>query len=116
MCSLSASPVADAEDEPSAGQLTALVAAACAMIAGWIRTVGQVTAVVTGSAQTWLIAPITHHTNGLLPCSSFHGWKWSLIHSPSNPARSAAAACSTSSAGCTPRWTGSSRCACWASG
>ena len=65
---------------------TALVAAACATIAGWIRIVGQVTAVVTGSVQTWLIAPIIDQTNGLWPCSSFHGWKWSEIHSASNPA------------------------------
>jgi hypothetical protein len=35
------------------------------MIAGWIRTVGQVTAVVTGSSQTWEIAPMTDHTNAL---------------------------------------------------
>ena len=35
-----------------------LVAAACAITAGWIRTVGQVTAVVTGSFVTWEIAPI----------------------------------------------------------
>ena len=75
------------------------VAAAWAMIAGCVRTIGQVTAVVTGRSQTWLIAPITLHTNGLLPCSLFHGWKWSLIQSASKPASAAAFACSTSSAG-----------------
>jgi len=32
--------------------MTELVAAACATIAGWMRTVGQVTAVVTGRLQT----------------------------------------------------------------
>ena len=79
--------------------ISALVAAAWATIAGCVRIVGQVTAVVTGRSQTWLTAPITLHTNGLLPCSLFHGWKWSLIHRPSNPARSAALACSTSAAG-----------------
>ncbi len=51
------------------------VAAAWAMIAGWIRIVGQVTAVVTGMPLAWAaIAPIIDHTNGLCPCSSFHGW------------------------------------------
>ena len=54
---------------------TADVAAAWAMIAGWIRTVGQVTAVVTCMPGTAAAsAPITDQTNGLLPCSSFHGW------------------------------------------
>ncbi len=89
---------ADAEDEPALG-ITAAVAAAWATTAGWMRTVGQVTAVVTGSEQAWEIAPITDQTNGLWPCSSFHGWKWSLIHSASNPAASAAVAWPTSSAG-----------------
>ena len=56
------------------------------MIAGWIRIVGQVTAVVTGRSHTCEIAPIIDHTNGLWPCSSFHGWKWSLIHRLSKPA------------------------------
>ena len=45
------------------------------MTAGWMRIVGQVTAVVTfipGAACA--IAPIVDHTNGLCPCSSFHGW------------------------------------------
>ena len=48
-----------------------------------------VTAVVTGSEQACERAPITPQTNGLWPCSSFHGWKWSLIHSASKPACSA---------------------------
>jgi hypothetical protein len=39
-----------------------------------MRTVGHVTAVVTGSAVASLIAPITDHTSGLCPCASFHGW------------------------------------------
>ena len=79
--------------------ITAAVAAAWATIAGWMRTVGQVTAVVMGSEHASESAPITDQTNGLWPCSSFHGWKWSLIHRPSNPAASAALAWATSSAG-----------------
>ena len=75
------------------------MAAACAMTAGCVRTVGHVTAVVTGSLQTCESAPMTDQTNGLWPCSSFHGWKWSLIHRASNPARSASTACSTSCVG-----------------
>jgi len=78
---------------------TAEVAAACATMTGWMRVVGQVTAVVTGSELTWPIAPIIDHTNGLWPCSSFQGWKWSEIHSASNPACSARRAWSSSSAG-----------------
>jgi hypothetical protein len=64
MCSLSASP----EPTPSTNRpwcSTALVAAAWAMIAGWMRMVGAVTAVVTGSRVTWLSAPIIDQTNGL---------------------------------------------------
>ncbi len=98
MCSLRASP----EPTPRVNfpsSISALVAAAWAMIAGCVRIIGQVTAVVTGRSQAWLIAPMTLQTKGLLPCSLFHGWKWSLIQSPSKPARSAARACSTSSAG-----------------
>ena len=54
--------------------MTALVAAAWAMTAGWMRTVGQVTPVVTGRSVASAIAPITDHTNALWPCSSFQGW------------------------------------------
>ena len=64
MCSLRASP----EPTPSTNRpfnSTALVAAAWAMIAGWVRTVGQVTAVVTGNRQACEIAPIKDQTNGL---------------------------------------------------
>lgn len=80
-------------------QLHGAVAAACAMIAGCIRMVGQVTAVLTGSDVASESAPITDHTNGLWPCSSFQGWKWSEIHSASNPASCARLAWSTSSFG-----------------
>src|SRR5947209_272977 len=98
MCSLSASPVpTPSVKRPSSS--TALVAAACATIAGWIRVVGQVTAVVTGSRQTWLSAPIVDQTSGLWPWLSIHGWKWSEIHSASKPASSARRAWSSRSAG-----------------
>lgn len=61
--------------------------------------VGQVTAVLIGSDVTSDNAPIKPHTNGLWPCSSFQGWKWSEIHSASNPAASARLAWSISSLG-----------------
>jgi len=69
------------------------------MIAGWIRVVGQVTAVVTGSPVTCEIAPMTAQTKLDWPCSSSQGWKWSEIHSASNPACSAIRACWTRLAG-----------------
>lgn len=73
MCSLSASPLpTPSTKRPSS--CTAAVADACAMTAGWIRMVGQVTAVLTGSDVASERAPITPHTNGLWPCSSFQGW------------------------------------------
>ncbi|MDH6624590.1 hypothetical protein M2271_002394 [Streptomyces sp. LBL] len=54
--------------------ITVLVSATCATTAGWIRTVGQVTAVSIGRDTASDRAPITDQTNGLWPCSSFHGW------------------------------------------
>ena len=93
MCSLSAFAAAEAEAEPALTEQQALVAAACAMIAGWMRRVGHVTAVVTGRSQTCEIAPIIDQTKGLSPCSLVHGWKWSLIHRASKPASSASRAC-----------------------
>lgn len=73
MCSLSASPVPTPKRKrPSS--CTALVATAWARTAGWIRTVGQVTAVSTGSDTASARAPITFHTKGLWPWASFHGW------------------------------------------
>ena len=88
----------------------ALVAAAWAMIAGWIRTVGQVTAVPTCKSVTAAMAPITLHTNGLWPCSSSHGWKWSEIHTRSMP-DSFGEPClvDESTRVRAPHWTGSSR-------
>ena len=88
MCSFNASP----DPTPRVKRppvSTAQVAAACAMIAGWMRTVGQVTAVVIGSEHTCETAPITDQTKPLWPWASFHGWKWSEIHRASNPASSA---------------------------
>ena len=74
MCSLSASPLpTPSANRPSSNRLA--VAAACATMAGCSRTVGQVTAVVTGSRQACEMAPMIDQTNGLSPCSSFHGWK-----------------------------------------
>ena len=74
MCSLSASPLpTPSAKRPSSS--TADVAAACAMTAGWMRIVGQVTPVVTCMPGDGVAsAPIIDHTNGLWPCSSFHGW------------------------------------------
>ena len=50
------------------------MAAAWARMAGWIRTVGQVTPVVTLRLVVAAIPPITDHTNGLWPWLSFQGW------------------------------------------
>ena len=97
-CSLSASPVpTPSRNRPSSN--TDEVAAAWAVMTGWILVVGQVTAVVNGNEQTWAMAPIIDQTNGLWPCSSFQGWKWSEIHRASKPACSARRAWSSSSAG-----------------
>jgi hypothetical protein len=74
MCSLSASPLPtpSAKRPPSS---TEDVAAAWAITAGWIRTVGQVTAVVTCMPGVAVAsAPITDQTKALSPCWSFHGW------------------------------------------
>lgn len=43
----------------------------------------------TGNEVACEIAPMTDQTKLFWPCSSSHGWKWSEIHSPSNPASSA---------------------------
>ena len=75
------------------------VAAAWARIAGWMRSIGQVTAVVTSRPVVAAMPPITDHTNGDSPWLSIHGWKWSEIVTVSNPARSAICACSTRARG-----------------
>ena len=57
------------------GIIVAAVADAWAMIAGWMRTVGQVTPVPTRRLWVaWAIAPNTLHTNGLWPWRSIQGW------------------------------------------
>ncbi len=101
-CSFSRSP----EPIPSvnrSSEMIASVAAACAMIAGWYRTVGQVTPVARPSRSVRAaMALSTFHAYGEWPCSSSHGWKWSLISTKSNPACSAATACRISSLGPKP--------------
>jgi hypothetical protein len=53
----------------------ARVAAACAMIAGWYRTDGQVTPVARPRVLVRAaIAPSTVQANGEWPCTSSHGW------------------------------------------
>ena len=97
-CSFSASPLPTPSwKRPSS--ITEAVAAAWATIAGWIRVVGQVTPVVTRMSVASDSAPITDQTNGLWPCSSIQGWKWSEIQRAWKPASSASFACRTSSAG-----------------
>ena len=66
------------------------------MIAGWMRKVGQVTAVVILSRVVAAIAPSTVQTNGDSPWLLIHGWKWSLTQTRSNPACSATWALLTS--------------------
>ncbi len=98
MCSFSASPV----PTPSVNRppdSAAVVAVAWAITTGCVRTSGQVTAVVIGSDTASDRAPSTDQTNGLCPCTSSQGWKWSEIHSASNPACSARFAWRTSSFG-----------------
>jgi hypothetical protein len=52
------------------------VADACAITAGWVLIVGQVTPVPSRSPSVAsAIAPITAQTKGLSPCRSVHGWK-----------------------------------------
>jgi len=67
MCSFSASPVPTPRKKRR-GIITAAVAAACAITAGWMRVVGQVTAVPTSILLvTAAIPPSTAQTNGLCP-------------------------------------------------
>jgi hypothetical protein len=72
------------------GSIAADVAAACAMIAGWMRIIGQVTPVPSRRVSVAsAMPPITDQTNGDCPCLSTHGWKWSEIRAYSKPALSA---------------------------
>jgi hypothetical protein len=53
----------------------AAVAAACAMIAGWILMVGQVTPVPTlNRSVSRAMPPSTVQTKGLSPWRLTHGW------------------------------------------
>ena len=80
--------------------MTAVVAAAWATIAGWMRIVGQVTPVPMRSCgAVAAMPPSTDQTNGLLPWTSSHGWKWSEAHTLLMPSSWAAAAKRTISVG-----------------
>jgi hypothetical protein len=74
MCSLSASPLPTPRAKrPS--NIAAVVAAACASTAGWMRTIGAVTAVVQRTVEVRAaMPPSTLQTNGDCPCASFQGW------------------------------------------
>ena len=51
-----------------------MVAAFWATTAGWYRTIGQVTYVISGMRSVaWAAAPSTLHAYGEWPCSSSHG-------------------------------------------
>jgi hypothetical protein len=78
---------------------TEQVAAAWATIAGWMRTVGQVTAVVTSRLVVAPMPPMVVHTKGDCPWLSSHGWKWSEIQTLVNPCSSASCASSMRSRG-----------------
>jgi len=55
--------------------MAAVVAVACAMTAGWMRTVGQVTPVPTRSESVAVaMPPSVLQTNGELPCVVVQGW------------------------------------------
>jgi len=75
MCSLRFSPVPTPKKKRP-GIIAAVVAAACATIAGCVLMVGQVTPVPTlRRSVACAMPPITDHTNGLWPCLSIQGWK-----------------------------------------
>ena len=78
------------------GSMSPTVAAAWARIAGWIRTLSAVTPVPTVIRSVFAaMPPRMDQTNGLWPCLSIHGWKWSEIIAKSNPASSARRALAT---------------------
>jgi hypothetical protein len=89
MCSFRFSP----DPRPStkrSGSNAAVVAAAWATMAGWIRIVGHVTAVTIGTRSVFTDSPpSTLHTSGLCPCREIQGWKWSEIVRKSKPDSSA---------------------------
>jgi hypothetical protein len=74
-CSFRFSPVPTPSVNRSVSR-DAVVAAACATIAGWMRIVGHVTAVITGISSVFTARPpSTLHTKGLCPCREVQGWK-----------------------------------------
>jgi hypothetical protein len=80
--------------------MAAVVAAAWATIAGWMRIVGHVTPVPTDIRPVvCAIAPRTDHAKAESPCRSVQGWKWSDNIAKSKPASSARRALRTSAAG-----------------
>src|SRR5438270_5610819 len=98
-CSLRFSPVPTPRKKRP-GIIDPAVAAAWAMIAGWVRMVGQGTPVARRrSLVAWAMAPTTLHTNGLCPWLSVHGWKWSETRAYSKPATSPSRAWRTNSMG-----------------
>src|SRR4030095_16251152 len=99
MCSLRFSPVpTPRKKRPSI--IAAAVAAAWATMAGCMRMVGQVTHVPSSSRSVaCAMPPITAHTNGLWPCVSVQGWKWSEMFAKENPCFSAICAYFTRSFG-----------------
>jgi hypothetical protein len=75
MCSFKFSPLPTPRKKRP-GIMLADVAAACATIAGWVRTVGQVTPVPSRRVLVArAIPPMTDHTNGLWPWVSVQGWR-----------------------------------------
>jgi len=74
MCSFRFSPLPrPRKNRP--GIMAVAVAAAWAMIAGWMRNVGQVTPVPSRRLLVaWEMAPMTDHTNEAWPWWSTHGW------------------------------------------
>src|SRR2546421_2372776 len=65
-----------------------------------MRMIGHVTPVpIRRRSVACAMPPRTDHTNGLSPCASIHGWKWSLTHAVVNPTSSARAAARTISLG-----------------
>src|SRR6185295_4768246 len=99
MCSFRFSPVPIPRVKRP-GIRHAAVAAAWAMIAGWMRMRGQVTPVARRRLSVAsAMPPITLQTKGLEPCASTQGWKWSETKAYSKPASSASRASSMSSRG-----------------
>ena len=115
MCSLRFSPLPTPKrNRPS--RSSDAVAVAWARTAGWMRTVGHVTAGGDGDRRVgrrrWHRSRPTR--TGEWPCSSTQGWKWSEMSRSVHPAASARTACCDELLGVrTPRSRGSSRSPWW---